>query len=720
MMIMKRLYSILMSAGFILLLTMQVPVFTSCNDDMPAENYYTFTGEMLDDYLKNREQFSLFREVVERAGYMDLLHARGRYVMFPPTNTAMSEYMASRNYASVSDIPIEVCDTLARGHLADAVGTDYNTDQLLLEQGSIANWLDILYLTFQMSEDNELDENGLPYMIVNSYSKVINTLKNDSCENGMVHPVDCVIAQSTDLGNEFLNARKSDFTIFYEICRLTGMLDELNTPYEDETYTEMINSDPSKYPDPWPENIQSGFNNEYYRLKRPDRRLQGYTVFAVPDEVFESKYGIDASDLTAAVDKVYDLAVELYTPSMEDLGITSADKEQYWVKDEEAYRNPKNPLNMFVAYHILDRRFTSTEKFINLWGTDYTHIDPTEWVNTLLEHSTMKIEKVYRQVDPSVESNGSYYLNHSARTEYIDRVRGAMVTVPADNLGLNCSLYYVDDVLAYGNDMRNKVMNSRIRLDFLALWPELTTNDIRLNGSPNMLGVNTYDIDETYPAGKNYYIPQGYLKNVEFNDDAIFFVMRPHNTFYGWGGDEINFLGPSYDCTFRIPSVPAGNYEIRIGISGGHDTRGVAQIYFDGRPQGIPIDMRLAITDASIGGVLPSDLGNDDVAIMENNQTLKNNGFYRAPRGMFHINASSGPNYSTPPAYDNRYMNTFDNIRENYRIIICKVDITGNEYHTLRVRSVYSSASGAAFMLDYLELVPNTICGVDGYGEDLY
>lgn len=719
---MKRLYSILMSAGVMLLLTLQMNIFTSCNDDMPAESYYTFTGEMLDDYLKNREQFSMFRQVVERAGYMNVLHSRGKYVMFPPTNDAMYTYMAEHHYASLNDIPDAVCDTLARGHLADAVGNDYNTDLVLLQMGSIVNWLDIHYLTFEMSGD-KVDKDNLPYMIVNSNSNIINTLKNDSCENGMVHPVDRVILPATDLGGDFLNSKRGDISIFYEICRLTGMLEEdkLNRPYEDVTYMERVNSDPSKYPDPWPENIQSGFANEHYRLKRPDRRLQGYTIFAVTDEVFKKQYSIDAADLDAAIDNVYDLAVELYSPVAEDMGITSEDRAQYWKKDKEAYKNPKNPLNMFISYHILDRRFTSLEKFINLWGTNTLYADPTEWVNTMLEHSSMKIERVYQSVDRYVEQSGDYYLNHAAETDHSSRVRGAKVTVPADNLGLNCSLYYVDRILAYDTEMRTNVMNARIRTDFMTLWPELTTNDIRLNGSPFMVGANTYDIDETYPAGKNYYMPVGYLDNVSINDDAIFFVMRPHNTFYGWGGDEINFLGPSYDVTFRIPSLPSGNYEVRIGISGGHDTRGVAQIYFDGRPQGIPIDMRLMIDDPSIGGKLPADLKNDDEAIMENNQTLKNNGFYRGPRSMFHIYGGAATKYQTPPpVFMNGEMGQFDNIRENYRIVICKVDITGDEYHTIRVRSVYSSANGAAFMLDYLELVPSTICGVDGFGEDLY
>lgn len=61
----------------------------SCNDDIPAESYYTFTGEMMSDFLKNNPNFSHFSRIVERAGVMDLLSARGEYTLFPPTNKAI-------------------------------------------------------------------------------------------------------------------------------------------------------------------------------------------------------------------------------------------------------------------------------------------------------------------------------------------------------------------------------------------------------------------------------------------------------------------------------------------------------------------------------------------------------------------------------------------------------------------------------------------------------
>ena len=60
----------------VLLLTVQMSLFTSCNDDLAADSYYTFTGEMMSDFLKNREDFSLFKRIVERAGEMDFLSSR--------------------------------------------------------------------------------------------------------------------------------------------------------------------------------------------------------------------------------------------------------------------------------------------------------------------------------------------------------------------------------------------------------------------------------------------------------------------------------------------------------------------------------------------------------------------------------------------------------------------------------------------------------------------
>lgn len=46
------------SCCVVLFLAAQINVFTGCQDDLPADSYYTFTGEMMSDFLKNREDSS--------------------------------------------------------------------------------------------------------------------------------------------------------------------------------------------------------------------------------------------------------------------------------------------------------------------------------------------------------------------------------------------------------------------------------------------------------------------------------------------------------------------------------------------------------------------------------------------------------------------------------------------------------------------------------------
>ena len=85
---MKRIYSkIFMSLVASALMALQAVTFTACNDDMAAENYYTFTGEMMSDYLNNRENMSLMKRIVERADkmkYLSSIHVKGTF--FPPVN----------------------------------------------------------------------------------------------------------------------------------------------------------------------------------------------------------------------------------------------------------------------------------------------------------------------------------------------------------------------------------------------------------------------------------------------------------------------------------------------------------------------------------------------------------------------------------------------------------------------------------------------------------
>ena len=78
---------------FAMLAPLSPLILTSCSDEPDSEYFYTFTGEMMSEYLKNRPEYSEFAEIVERAGLMDQLSAYGHYTCFAPNNEAVDQFL---------------------------------------------------------------------------------------------------------------------------------------------------------------------------------------------------------------------------------------------------------------------------------------------------------------------------------------------------------------------------------------------------------------------------------------------------------------------------------------------------------------------------------------------------------------------------------------------------------------------------------------------------
>ena len=698
----------------------------ACNDDMPAASYYTFTGETMADFLQRREDFSLFRRIVERAGRMDFMGSRGARTFFPATNAGVETFLQEKGYSSVEDIPEAYCDTLVRTSIVERIIYTYDLPATSQEN----NELD-LPLIFETSGDT-VDAQQMALTIINRRSAIVNEMKNDSVENGVVHSVDRVIVPSTSFGSTLLDENHADFEIWYEALRRTGLTDSLYR-YRDEAYEQT-----KKNYEPFTQSMRIG--NEDYVAKLPDHRYSGFTLFIVPDKVFYEKYGDRFSEdmsMDEKIDALYDLAVEKYddTESANIFGLNKTDpatgqtlKQRYW--NRESLTSRHNPLNMFLSYHILDRLFSSTAKLVNTYGVNTAAVNPADWVGTLLDFSTIKLEKVYASVDPTVEHPGGFYVNRCHGTQYNDhqQVRGAYMTVPAqENFSLNVAYYYLDDVVAYDTDMRNITMNTRMRIDFQLLWPELTNNNMRLCGNP-LKEYNSGDNSEegTEGGGFNYYLPPGYLKNISFSENTLFIVKRPIIYWSNYQGDDVALMGTSYDVTFQLPNVPPGSYELRLGYCA-LDSRGIGQVYVDGVAQGLPIDMRDKADAANIGGLYNGWNGTrsekdgangiySEEELQENARIMKNNGYYSAPRGAYFFLGYLGSVSS--PAYDPTKCIIFYNQNDLLRRRICQVQVQPNRHHTIRIRSVLSSATSGSFSLDYMELVPMNICGPGGTGED--
>ena len=658
----------------VLLFSALIGSVTSCSDEPDSSNYYTFTGEMMSEYLQTHEQYSRFATIVERAGLMDLLSAYGAYTCFPPINEAFDAYLQKKGLSSIDQLSDADCDTIARTHL---VSNMYSTSEMNDGVLTTAN-MNRRYI--EITHDLDADSNAVVFL--NRSGHIIFSLQDDSVENGIVQPINVVLESSNRMLPDVMELNPT-ISLFTEALRATGLRDSM-FKYRDDSY------DASEYPR---YKYVSHVNKE--TATAPDDKKYGFTAFVPTDVVFKSNYGI--SDLRGMYNKACEIYDEVYP---EDANAT------YHSFDSLTHR--KNPLNRFIAYHILDRDVKGWNYLtpLNDIGIITTVMNPVDWYETMLPHTMLKFEHLtVRKYAGSMGKIGERYVNRRYDDEY--SIPGALIsrTIEEDYTqdALNGRYFYVDDILAFSTQTRDIVDNCRIRMDFSTIFPELMTNDIRQNGNPS---VQDPDYDETAKYGRNYYFPDGYLKNVKCS--GYFVYRRPHNYYDSYEGDEMNLFG-NYDITFKIPPVPyEGEWQIRMGYAS-ESTRGIAQIYFDGQPQGIPLDMTVQLDNASILGSdwVSSYSSMTQTELSADQKALKNKGYYRGAAGGYRYNGAGG---STTTIFATQSW--------TFRIVLCTVHLDPNEDHYLRIRSVSSKmGNDNEFMLDYLELVPKSIYGVTDEGQ---
>ena len=458
----------------------------------------------------------------------------------------------------------------------------------------------------------------------------------------------------------------------------------------------------------------------------PEKKKYGFTAFVEPDSIYRAKfteYGVDTSkgDLYA----LYDLACKLYDPvygSGDELH--RDDLKEGW--KFENLTDSINPLKRFIRYHIMNRYVPGTNKLTAMeipehgkypFGFDATLVNPTEWYTTLLPHTMLKVSMLTMNKDEQGrdcrgtdrDKVKSFFLNRRYGETSDYQIRGSYimkdVEAEYENDALNGHYFYVDDLVAFTKDVRDKVQNMRIRMDFSTIFPEVMTNDMRDEG--NYLGDdpdNTPDESNEPKNGKNRYFPDGYLDGVTVNNDGHLVLRRPHLYYWSWQGDEWNLFG-DYDMTFRIPPVPfSGEWQFRLGFCA-IPTRGVMQVYFDGKPQGIPLDMTKNLdTEMYLGDRYKNYddyMKMSDEEKAEYQKVLKNLGAYDDGRSQL-IGQKDHP---------------LGNANGMYRRILCQTDIDATKDHYIRFR-VASDGKGNnnEFMFDFFEMVPKSVYAVDGDG----
>ncbi len=650
----------------------------ACSDDPDESNYYTFTGQMMSEYLYSHPDYSQFTALVERAGMMKLLATYGAFTCFVPTDQAIRNYLTKKGLSTIQELTDADCDTLVRTHLVDNMYTTADMEDGVL---STAN-MNRRYIEVS----HGLDEQGNAVVFLNGTSHIIFALQDDSVQNGFVQPISEVLESSNRMILDVMK-QNPNLKVYTDAFSQAGFA-ETFYQYRDETW------DPTAYP-----RIRyvSHVNKETATV--PDEKRIGFTVFLPTDSVLKERYDI------TSVEGLYNKACEIYDV------IYPEDKDQPY-HDFAHITHEKNPLHRFLAYHVLTRdvkgwNYLTPYKDV---GILTTVMNPVDWYETMLPHTMMKFERLTVRKYAGGSEIGQRYINRrydDSFQEYGTMIRPNVEKEYRQD-ALNGRYFYVDDILAFNETTRDVVLNDLMRMDFSTIFPELMTNDIRLNERNGGFKQQDPEYDETGKYGRNYYFPNGYLSGVTLNEGSQFVYRRPHDWYDSYEGDEMN-LFKDFDFTFRLPPVPyEGEWQVRIGFAA-EPTRGVAQIYYDDKPQGIPLDMTKQLNDASIlGADWKADYNSmSTVDLSTDQKVLKNKGYYRGAAGGYHYTSQGGTTqaiFATQP--------------HTIRLVICTTHIDPAEDHFLRIRCVSAKqGNDNEFMLDYLELVPKSIFGVTDEGK---
>lgn len=543
---------------------------------------------MVSDYLTNRpELYSEFTEILQRSGLYGMMATYGNYTCLAPTNEAIDLYLNQRGLSSVADLTTAECDTISWNHL---INKAYFTADLTDGNIPTAN-MNERFLSF--SCDNSAEGNNIAYY-VNMASKLI--IRDDSVENGVVHTLDHVIQPSNAYLPELIEDDPA-VSIFFSALTLTGLNKKLYD-YIDESYTcgaDSVNKGVSFH--------RSG---AVYTCKYIGTRMKRFTALIEPNTVYAEKGINDLEDLKAYAKQIYD---ETYP---EDAG-------QY----DNDWTNPKNPLNRFVAYHLLPYYGAINDFTISESGISYKTtcsmpnlIDATDWYTTLLPGTIMKMSS------PSA----GLFVNRKGVGNARYSVRGVKVLTPTNmaeiyneyvkgdsvaklnQQALNGIYHYIDDILTYNTTTRDVVFNDRIRWNVITLTPEFLNAGARGNTS--------------YVTGFKQ------IEDWDFHGHTPRLTLRERGIWMATYSDAVDLIG-QFDITLKLPPLPTNTYEVRFAYGSGTD-RGVVQIYFGEKgnlqPMGLPIDFRVFGGDPSIGYV---DDTNDEEANRAIDKAMHNRGYMK-------------------------------------------------------------------------------------------
>lgn len=701
--------------GMMALAALGVASFTSCSEEIDDSNLYTFTGQTVIDYLRSDSTLSDIAKISDRAGMSDRLSAYGTYTCFAPTNEALKVYIDSlyndkksdnHNGLYAGEVPAdsvmnrlwksEKCDSLCKDIIESHVTGQKKTTNDFLTGADITMMLGNTHTPKRVNGEITMD--GTTHFI-----------KTDQeVENGIVQVIDRLFYRSTNYIIDEMDAMGC-YGLWVEALRKTG-IDKILQENIRTKGISWFNIDPE---------------NQYPYADYPTKCKVGFTIFAEPDEVLK-KEGINTfADLVERANQEYANCKNWYS-YVEDAGIN--------VSTGNDYTNQWNALNMFIRYHILHYAL-STDKLVYSYN-ELKDMDVYEYVRTLLPGTMFKLTgikdpggnvgeiRINRQLNtPTLTSdpgntnrNGTAYLEAN---QVIDE--GILVGNSKINSrqASNGYVHPISGVLAYKETVPNKVLNERLRFEFMSLFDESMTNRYR--------GYTGADLksffgrtDRNITAVR---IPEGYFENmVIYNGDAsrVYYLTKDQaNGNYGYDcwndyqGDELYCKG-AYDFAIKLPPVPKdGTYELRFGYVN-NGLRTIVQFYLGHSsdrstmtPCDIPLDQNVDLKSTTVGWTDPNTDGDNGAAV---DKAMHNRGWMR------------GPNYFSNKKYGEGSTARFksDGGQHHIRRVVTKQYFKQGEENWFRCKTAMPENTEAEFELDYIELVPVNVYNHPSLTEDVF
>lgn len=668
---------------FLFALTLGTFSLSSCWEEQHPGTYYTFTGQTVASDLERRPDYSDFVKILKRAGIWNNLITYGNNTCFAPDNNAIAKFIKEREaiarregkdvtYNTVEDLPKEDCDTLAWTHLLDI--TCYVGDLVpgLLPKVNLNDRF--LILTLDSTHREQLGDSVVA--LERRLNNAIITVKDDSCENGVVHFIDRCIDFSGDYVYDLVD-NDPKTKLFSEALKACGFHPILSEWYD---YDYKIGED-SVIKGITMQQAGSDWHVHYW-----EKRKTCFTLLVPTDSIFRLNGVTDFNSLFNFANGIYNKDDQLDESILAD------------------YTNPQNPLFKFMSYHILP--FLMDLSRINgrndvMKDHSLLTTDPEDFFETYLPKSLVRISTAIKGGELDL---GNVYINRrwseGNGTEGFKgaKVRGIRI-LTTDEMhvekysALNGVYHYIDGILKYDGDVREDVLDRRLRIDCATMSPDFITSGARQFD-------NSITGDSKYSYGfKN---PKNFTS---YHQDYVMQVRAPAvNRSYAYEGDGVDIQG-QFDFYVKLPPIPHdGTWQLRLSFRS-NDHCGIIQNYIacvpagqavertDWKPLGIPVDLRVKMTDPSVGWVADDDL-EDAAAITALDKSMKNRGWMKGSKVQTTTQAQSWKVH--------RDQNTMG------RLILMTDYLNCNMDYYIRIKQLLDDRS-AEFLFDYMEWVPKSV-----------